>query len=58
MLILILLTGYAALNLLAKSVGSYSDLPEKDPVTIHEERIRQLKGFLPPSGAVGYATTV
>ena len=57
-LILIVLTGYAALNLLGKGIRSYPDLPEKDPVTIHEERIRQLKPFLPASGAVGYVTTV
>ena len=57
-LLLILLTGYAVLNLLMQSIGSYTDLPDKDPVTIHEARIAQLKGSLPASGEVGYVTTV
>jgi len=57
-ILLIVLTGYAVLNLLVQSVGTYQGLPKQDPVTIHEERIRQLKPFLPASGAVGYVTTV
>ena len=57
-LLLILLTGYAVLSLLAQSIGIYTDLPDKDPVTIHEARIAQLKGSLPASGEVGYVTTV
>jgi len=57
-LLLICLTGYAVLNLLWQSVRLYPGLPEKDPVTIHEERIRQLEFLLPASGEVGYATTV
>jgi hypothetical protein len=56
--LLICLTGYAVLNLLWQSVRLYPGLPEKDPVTIHEERIRQLESLLPASGEVGYATTV
>jgi hypothetical protein len=52
------LTGYAVLSLLVQSMGTFADLPEKDPVTIHEARIGQLKGSLPPSGEVGYVTTV
>jgi len=56
--LLIVLTGYAVFGLLARSVRIYADLPEKDPVTIHEARIMQLKGSLPPSGEVGYVTTV
>jgi hypothetical protein len=57
-LLLIILTGYAVLSLLVQSVGIYTGLPDKDPVTIHEARIAQLKGSLPASGAVGYVTTV
>lgn len=56
--LLIVLTGYAVMTLLWQSIRLYPDLPEKDPVTIHEERIRQLKPFLPASGEVGYVTTV
>ena len=54
----VLLTGYAVLNLLWQGLRSYPDLPDTDPVTIHEARINQLKPFLPASGAVGYVTTV
>ena len=57
-LLLIVLTGYAVLNLLWQGIRSYPDLPETDPVTIHEARIAQLKPLLPASGAVGYVTTV
>lgn len=57
-LLLILLTGYAVLSLLVQSIGIYTDLPDKDPVTIHESRIAQLKGSLPATGEVGYITTV
>jgi len=57
-LLLILLTGYAVLSLLVQSIGIYTDLPDKDPVTIHEARIAQLKGSLPVSGEIGYVTTV
>ena len=56
--LLIVLTGYAVFSLLVQSIGIYADLPERDPVTIHEARIVQLKGSLPPSGEVGYVTTV
>ena len=57
-LLLIVFTGYAVLSLLAQSIRIYTDLPDNDPVTIHEARIAQLKGSLPASGEVGYATTV
>ena len=58
LLILVVLTGYAVLNLLWQGVRSYPDIPETDPVTIHETRIAQLLPFMPASGAVGYVTTV
>jgi hypothetical protein len=35
LLILVVLTGYAVLNLLWQGVRSYPDLPERDPVSIH-----------------------
>lgn len=58
MILLVVAAGYAVLNLLVQSIGVYVDLPKRDPVTIHEARIEQLKGLLPPSGEVGYVTTV
>jgi hypothetical protein len=57
-LLLLLLTGYAVLSLLVQSIETYKDLPDKDPVTRHEERIAKLKGALPASGEVGYVTNV
>lgn len=57
-LLLIILAGYAVLNLLVQSIGIYAELPAKDPVTIHEARIAQLRGSLPTSGEVGYVTSV
>jgi hypothetical protein len=57
-LLLVTLAGYAILNLLAKNIEIYAQLPQKDPVTLHEARIAQLKGSLPSSGHVGYVTTV
>jgi hypothetical protein len=57
-ILVILLTGYAVLGLLVQSLKVYADLPDRDPVTIHEARIGQLKGSLPLSGEVGYVTTV
>ena len=56
--LLIILTGYAVLSLLAQSIRIYQNLPEQDPVTIHEARIAQLQGSLPGSGEIGYVTTV
>ena len=57
-LLLLLLTGYSVLSLLVQSLEIYKELPEKDPVTLHEERIAKLKGALPAFGEVGYVTTV
>jgi|WetSurMetagenome_2_1015567.scaffolds.fasta_scaffold14084_3 hypothetical protein len=56
--LLVVLTGYAILNLLWQGIRSYPDLPATDPVTIHETRIAQLLPLLPASDAVGYVTTV
>lgn len=49
---------YAIFQLCGKSLSLYRRLPEKDTVTIHEERIRQLKPLLPARGEIGYITTV
>ena len=57
-ILLVVLTGYAVLNLLWQDVRSYPGLPDTDPVTIHEKRIAQLLPLLPLSGDVGYVTTV
>lgn len=57
-ILLVALTGYAALNLLWESIRLRPSLPKTDPVTIHEERIAQLRPLLPPAGEVGYVTTV
>ena len=56
--LLVLLTGYAVLNLLGQGIRSYPELPATDPVTVHEGRITQLLPLLPTSGEVGYVTTV
>lgn len=58
LLLLVVLTGYAVLNLLWQNLRLYPGIPETDPITIHEARIAQLRPLLPPSGAVGYVTTV
>ncbi len=58
LLILIMLTAYAVLNLFWQGIRSYREMPEADPVTIHEARIEQLRPLLPAAGAVGYVTTV
>ncbi len=57
-ILLVVLTGYAVLNLLWQYASAYPDLPETDPVTIHENRIAQLLPLLPAVGDVGYVTTV
>jgi hypothetical protein len=51
-------THYGALTLTAETLRLHGQRPPKAPVTIHEERIRQLKPFLPVQGEVGYVTTV
>lgn len=57
-ILMVVLSGYAVLNLLWHGIRSCQNLPETDPVTIHERRIAQLLPLLPASGAVGYVTTV
>ena len=57
-ILLVCLAGYSVFSLLAESVRIYNGLPERDPVSLHEERIVPLKPLLPAVGEVGYATTV
>ena len=57
-LLLMVVTGYAVLDLLVRSFELYLDLPERDPVTLHEERIGRLRGSLPSRGDIGYVTTL
>lgn len=58
LILLVALTGFAVLNLLWEGIRLRPSLPKTDPVTIHEERIAQLRPLLPASGEVGYVTTV
>ena len=57
-ILVVVLTGYAVAHLAWQGFRSYPDLPERDPVTIHEARIAQLIPLLPATGEVGYVTTV
>jgi hypothetical protein len=57
-ILIVVLSGYAALSSAWQGLRSWTDLPATDPVTIHEARIAQLIPFLPASGEVGYVTTV
>jgi hypothetical protein len=57
-ILLVVLSLFSVLNLLRQGIRSCPDLPETDPVTIHETRIVQLLPLLPPFGEVGYVTTV
>lgn len=58
LILLIAVPVYANLNLLFSRIQQYPDLPQADPVSIHEQRIGQIKKILPPAAALGYATTV
>ena len=57
-ILLVVLSLFSVLNPLRQGIRSCPDLPETDPVTIHETRIARLLPLLPASGAVGYVTTV
>jgi hypothetical protein len=58
LVLLMTVTVYANLNLLFSRVRLYPDLPQTDPVSIHERRIGQIRNVLPPTAALGYVTTV
>jgi hypothetical protein len=58
---LILLIGvalYANLNLLFSRIQLYPNLPQTDPVTLHERRIERIKEVMPQTPVLGYVTTV
>ena len=57
-ILLVVLTGYAVLNLTWQGLIARPDVPEKDSITLHEARIAQLNPLLPASKEVGYVTTV
>jgi hypothetical protein len=58
LVLLITVTVYANLNLLFARVELYRQLPQTDPVSIHEQRIEQIRKVMPPTPALGYVTTV
>lgn len=58
LLLLLAVTLYANLHLLYARIQLYPDLPPQDPVSIHEQRIRQVGKILPSVREVGYVTTV
>ncbi|MBA4395766.1 MAG: hypothetical protein C0394_00025 [Syntrophus sp. (in: bacteria)] len=58
MILLIAVAVYANLTLLYTRVHLYAELKQTDPVTIHEQRIEQIRKVLPPSKVLGYVTTV
>lgn len=57
-LLLVILTGFSLFGSLRDHYTSWRAAPAIDPVTVHEERIAQLRQFLPREGNVGYVTTI
>lgn len=57
-ILIVILSCYAILSPAWQKLLSFHDLPEADPVTIHEARIAQLRPLLPAAGVLGYASTV
>jgi hypothetical protein len=58
LVLLMAVTVYANVNLLFLRLQLYSNLPQTDPVSIHERRIEQIRKVLPPTATLGYVTTV
>ncbi|MFH1080894.1 MAG: hypothetical protein V1766_11680 [Pseudomonadota bacterium] len=58
LILLIAVTVYANLNLLLSRIQLYPELKQTDPVTIHEQRIAQIRKVIPAAAALGYVTTV
>jgi hypothetical protein len=58
LILLIAITVYANLNLLFARIQLYPNLPQTDPVSIHEQRIEQIKKVMPPTSVLGYVTTI
>jgi hypothetical protein len=58
LVLLIAVAVFANLNLLFSRVQHYPNLPQADPVSIHEQRIEQIRKIMPPTQVLGYVTTV
>jgi hypothetical protein len=58
LILLIAIAVYANLNLLFSRIQLYPNLPQTDPVSIHEQRIEQIKKVMPPTSVLGYVTTI
>ena len=58
LVLLIAVTVFANLNLLFSRVQHYANLPQMDPVSIHEQRIEPIRKIMPPTPVLGYITTV
>lgn len=58
LILLVAIAVYANLNLLFSRIQLYPNLPQTDPVSIHEQRIERIKKFMPPTPALGYVTTI
>jgi len=58
LVLLIAVTVFANLSLLFSRGQHYPNLPQVDPVSIHEQRIEQIRKIMPPTPVLGYVTTV
>jgi hypothetical protein len=58
LILLLAVTVFANLNLLFARVQLYPELTQTDPVSIHEQRIEQIKKILSPTPVLGYVTTL
>lgn len=58
LVLLLAVTVYAAVTFLYRQVQSYPEPGQTDPVSLHEERIRQIAKALPAAPAVGYVTGI
>jgi hypothetical protein len=58
LILLIVVALYANLNLLFSRIQLYPNLPQTDPVSIHERRIEQIKEVMPQTPVLGYVTNV
>jgi hypothetical protein len=58
LILLIVVALYANLNLLFSRIQLYPNLPQTDPVSIHERRIERIKEVMPQTPVLGYVTNV
>jgi len=58
LILLLAVTVYANLNLLYSQIRTYPEPGQTNPVSIHEERIRQIVKILPAVPALGYVTGI